>query len=188
MRYHALLVALGLLASACARPPKPLRGTFADITPADAHAKGAIGERVRWGGQIVSTKPGRDETCFEIVSKALEGEARPMNTDETLGRFIACAPGFYDPAIYAPGREVTVTGTLAEPTSHQVGEYEYRYAKVKAETVYLWPRPRERVVYYDPWGDPFWDPYWGWGVGGVVAVPVVPEHEHHPPPVRHPHR
>jgi outer membrane lipoprotein len=124
---------------------------------------------VRWGGAIVNVRPGRDATCFEIVSKPLDPQARPRDGDETFGRFVACVPGFYDPAIYAPQRELTVTGTLAEPMQRQVGEYDYRFPVVKADTVYLWPR-RERVA----WGGTLWwpYPYWGWGVGGFVEVPA----------------
>jgi outer membrane lipoprotein len=171
MNRWLLLVAL-LVPSACARPPGGLRGSFAPVAPRDALERGSVGERVRWGGKIVSTNPGKDSTCFEILSKPLDRQARPVDTDETFGRFVACAAGFYDPAVYAPGREVTVVGTLAAPTSRQVGEYEYRYPVVQAETVHLWPRRRDYVV-YDPWHDPWWGPpFWGWGAGGIVAVPV----------------
>ena len=173
MRRCAHLLALPLFLAACARPPGALRGSFSPLTVRDAQARGAVGERVRWGGKIVNARPGKDATCFEIVSKPLDRQARPVEGDETLGRFVACAQGFYDPAVYEPGREVTVTGTLAEPMTRQVGEYEYRFPVVKAETVYLWPRRQERVVVYDPWLDPFWGPDWGWGVTGFVAVPVV---------------
>ena len=184
MRRLACLFVLPLLLTACARPPGALRGSFAPITVRDAQTGNVVGQRVRWGGQIVSTKPGKDVTCFEIVSKPPDKQARPVDTDETLGRFVACAPGFYDPEVYAPRREVTVTGTLAETMTRNVGDYEYRFPVVQAETVYLWSRRQERVVYYDPWIDPFW-PYWGWGPTGFVEVPVI---INRPPVTRPPRR
>jgi outer membrane lipoprotein len=182
MRAGVVVLALAFLTAGCARPPHVLRGSFAPLSPRDVQARGAVEERVRWGGKIVNTTPGKDQTCFEILSKPLDGAARPVDTDETYGRFVACAPGFYDPAVYAPGREVTVVGTVAEPMTRTVGDYEYKFPVVKAETVYLWRKREERMVYYDPWDDPFWGPYpfWGWGGGGFVAVPVPVC-----PPMRH---
>src|SRR5262249_36839351 len=124
----------------------------------------AVGEAVRWGGEIVKARPGRGETCFEVLSKPLDRAARPRPVDETLGRFVACSAGFYDPAIYAAGRELTVAGTLAETSDRKVGDSQYRFPVVRADAVYLWPKRGPRPYYYDPWDDPFWRPYpyWGW--------------------------
>lgn len=168
MRRVSLPLALMALA-ACARPPGVLRGTFPPLTVAEAQREAGVGERVRWGGEIVSATPEASETCFEIVSKLLDREARPGSGDESFGRFIACAPGFYDPAIYAPGREVTVVGTVEPVTDGQVGEVEYAFARVRAETVYLWPRRVPRDVVYYPYGYGWGWGYPGWGWGGGVG-------------------
>jgi outer membrane lipoprotein len=152
------LLALSVLAVGCMRPPRQLTGTFAPLTVAEAQARPRLDERVRWGGEIVSTSPGPGRTCFEVVSLPLDRQARPRLSDQTFGRFIACVPGFYDPAIHAPGREITVVGALAAPTTGKVGEYDYTFARVDAETVYLWPE-REPVV-YSPWVGPYWGPVW----------------------------
>jgi Slp family outer membrane lipoprotein len=162
-----LLASLALLA-ACARVPPTLQGAFPPLTvaQAQAQAQGVTGERVRWGGDVVSTTPQTGDTCLEIVSKPLARTARPIPADETFGRFIACASGFYDPAVYSPGREVTVVGTLEEPTSGKVGEYDYSFPRLRAESVYLWPKRELRDVAYYPygvWGYPGWG--WGWGAG-----------------------
>lgn len=165
----ALGVGLVVTASACT-PPARLRGPVADVTPRDAQAGVGIGERVRWGGVIVSVKPGRTMTCFEILSRPLDVQARPLDTDDTDGRFIACARGFYDPEVYKEGREVTVIGTVRPPTTGEIGEYEYEYPRLDAEVVYLWPERRRDYpppYYYDPW----WGPYWGFGWYGTGVVP-----------------
>jgi outer membrane lipoprotein len=188
-RLPPLLVLLLLLA-ACARPPGALRGTFAPLTVRDVQARPTIGDRVRWGGEIVAARPRQDETCLEVLSRPLDRRARPIRGDQTLGRFVACASGFYDPTIYAPGRELTVTGTLADATTRKVGDYEYRFPVVKADLTYLWPPRPERVLYYDPWPDPFWGPYWGhypywgWGPGPWIAAPGPPPRPPHPRPHR----
>lgn len=164
------ILVLACLAVACARPPAALRGEFPPTTVADAQAGAPIGERVRWGGAIVRTTPGVDETCFEVMSKPLDRRAEPRTGDESFGRFLACATGFYDPAIYAEQREITVVGTVEGFVDGRVGERPYRFPKVRAEVVYLWPKrePRPLVYYYDPW--PYWGPYpyWGWYGGWVV--------------------
>jgi outer membrane lipoprotein len=154
--------------AACARPPRPIAGEFPSVQVADVQRGDHTGERVRWGGVIVETRPEQDRTCFELVSLPLDGRARPRLVDDTYGRFEACAPGFYDPAIYQERREVTVVGAVQDVVTGKVGDYDYRFPRVAAETVYLWPeRPDPSVVYYGAY--PYWNPwpYWsvGWGVG-----------------------
>ena len=100
---------------------------------------------MRWGGELVGTTPDAGHTCFEVVSKALDRQARPQfGDDNSTGRFVACANGFYDPAIYASGRDVTVVGTVEPVEPGKVGGADYSFAKVQAQTVYLWPK-RELV-------------------------------------------
>jgi outer membrane lipoprotein len=141
-------VALAAVA-ACARPPTPLRGEFAAVTVADARAHPPVGERARWGGEIIRTAPGADRTCFEVVDHPLDRAARPRRTEESSGRFVACARGFYDPAVWQPGREMTAVGTVAGTTSSAVGEAEYRAPRLDAAAVYLWP-VRRAAAYSGP--------------------------------------
>jgi outer membrane lipoprotein len=111
-----------------------------------------------------------------VLSRELYSDARPSRRDGSDGRFIACGKGFYDPAVYGKGRELTVVGHVTGTEQHQVGDYNYTYARVDAENVYLWPhRDRYTSAYYDPWpyyGDPFWGPWW-WN------PPVVIVHRDH---------
>jgi outer membrane lipoprotein len=170
-----LLITVG----GCATVPKPLAiGSFAEVTPRDVPDDNMlVGQRVRWGGSIVNTDPGKDETCFEISSRSLDRSARPVETDITLGRFIACAPEFYDPHVYAKGREVTIVGSIQGTLVRKLGEYEYRYPQINVETVYLWQKVVPYSYYgsqypyyngfgpygYNPWGpwnSRFGSPYW----------------------------
>jgi outer membrane lipoprotein len=153
-----------LLLNGCFKPPAPLAGTFAPISVTEARGGGLTGKRVRWGGVILSTTPGKEDTCFEILARPLNSKARPRRTDESKGRFIACAHGFYDPAVYSEGRDLTVVGTLQQPETHKIGEHEYEYPKVAAERVYLWPhRTYSPTYYYYPgWTD--WYLYPGWAL------------------------
>lgn len=147
----------------CMTTPEPLRGEFATLTPQAAQDQTTTGQRVRWGGEIIETIPGQNETCFELLGRSLGDNSRPVRSDQTQGRFIACAPGFYDPSVHAEGRELTVTGTLSEPVTDKIGNYVYRYPRVAAQTIYLWPKRTEFYPrpfgYYDPFYDPFFSPF-----------------------------
>lgn len=160
MRRLALSIALAATALAgCATVPAPLQGQYGNVTPHDAAASGQRGIPVRWGGRIVSTEPMADRTCFEIVSTSLDATGRPRwAADATGGRFIACRAGFYDPAIFQPDREVTITGVVDGHESRRIGEYDYRFPRVEADVVYLWP-VRERV---DVVAQPVPSPWWWW--------------------------
>lgn len=148
-----LSVCTAFLLAGCVTVPERLRGEFPAITPQTSVERGLDNQRVRWGGEIVKTLPGRDETCFEVIGQYLNEEARPITDDNSQGRFIACARGFYDPAVYTQGRDLTVVGTLDEVVVRKIGDFDYRYPQVSAQQVYLWPNTYEYYGYgndYDP--------------------------------------
>ena len=147
-----------LLLAACATQPKPLQGQFQVLTPHEAAAGNHSGAQVRWGGRIIRTEPRPDRTCFEVISTKLRADGRPYwASDDTWGRFIACRTGFYDPALFQPNREVTFTGRIEGYEDRKVEEYVYKFPRLAADVVYLWPQ-RERVdVVMRPM------PHWGWG-------------------------
>ncbi len=172
-RFLLPIVAMLSLA-ACATAPQPLQGQFNNVSPRDAVASQPVGTPVRWGGRIIETKPGQGETCFELLSRPLNASGRPdsSSTDSNDGRFVACRAGFYDPAVFSPGREVTFVGHIQGYENTKIGEYDYRLPKINADVVYLWPVVRQVEVVpaypygpYGPWGP--WDP-WGprWGYRG----------------------
>lgn len=151
---------ISLLAAGCATIPVALQdGPFADLTPRTALEAGATGQRVRWGGEIVAVNPRQRETCFEILSRPLDSQARPERTDETYGRFLACADGFFDPAAYPVGREMTFIGTVQPAATLRIGEYRYQAPRLDAQRQHLWPQ-RMEVPPYPRYYDPFWDPWW----------------------------
>ncbi|MEO5573873.1 MAG: Slp family lipoprotein [Gammaproteobacteria bacterium] len=156
--HYWLIIALFALGG-CAATPQNLRGEFSALTPQTAQDNNANGQLVRWGGELIKATPGPNETCFELLGRALDANGRPASGDKTLGRFLACAPGFYDPTVYTANRELTVTGTLTDPVTRKVGNYDYHYPQVAAQAVYLWPKRAEIV--HGPWDyrDPFYDPF-----------------------------
>ena len=204
-----LLIAIAsVLLGACATVPKSLQGEYAKTTPRDALAVPPAGP-VRWGGEIIKVEPEADSTCFEILSRPLDVSARPMRSkDSSGGRFIACHAGFFEPELYARGRDLTVVGQITGSEVGKVGAFDYTYPRVAATSIHLWPK---RPVYVaDPWYDPWmmgpgWRGSWGWGWGWgpywgappVIihhrpghrdmprATPQVPSRPPQPPPLRH---
>lgn len=159
MRLITTCIATALLA-ACATPPKPLQGQFQALSAHEAAAGNFTGSMVRWGGRIIRTEPRPDRTCFEVISTSLSADTRPYwATDDTKGRFIACRTGFYDPALFEPNREVTFTGRIEGYEQRKVDGFDYRFPRMSADVVYLWPqRERVNVVNRPVWGFGF-----GWG-------------------------
>ena len=94
----------------------------------------------------MQTQPLENRTCFEMIATRLDVYGRPYwAEDDTGGRFIACRTGFYDPAVFENNREVTFTGPGVEGyENRRIGQYDYRFPRVAADVVYLWP-VRERV-------------------------------------------
>jgi len=151
---------LPLLLAGCVSAPQPLQGQFAVLSPKQAVEQQAAGEHVRWGGRVVQVDPQAARSCFKIIAFALDGAGRPLKRDQSEGRFIACREGFFDPEVFQAGREVTVAGTIEGFETRKVGEYDYRYARVSADVVYLWPErkdPPEIIMHPQPF---FWHWYW----------------------------
>ena len=103
-----------------------------------------------------------------MIARPLNGTGRPSTTsaDASDGRFLACRAGFYDPAVFEPGRDVTFIGRIDGYQSTKIGDYDYPLPKIAADVVYLWPVQREvEVVPAYPYGP--WGPGWGrWGYYG----------------------
>jgi outer membrane lipoprotein len=162
---RALLAASLLLQlTACATMPAPIaKGPFTPVSLKQALSNEAVGSRVRWGGMIVSVAPLKTESCFEILSRPLDSDGEPKQTDQTEGRFIACGAGFYDPAAYPSGREITFVGSVQAPAECKIGTYEFSCPRLAIESLHLWPKLESHYYrYYDPfWGPwPYRYPYW----------------------------
>ena len=159
MRLPLTALAAAALLAACASQPKPLQGEFLPITPHEAAESDRTGAVVRWGGRIVQVEPQPNSTCFEMIATGLSVTGRPYwASDDTGGRFIACRTGFYDPAVFEKNREVTFTGRISGYETRKIGGYDYRFPRVDADVVYLWPVREyvDVVTYPPPW------PWWGW--------------------------
>jgi len=129
-----------------AEPNPPVAAVQQDI---DAHKDIPI----TWGGVILKIRNADDKSEIEIITKRITSSTRPIEGDQTLGRFIAKVDGFLDPAIYSKGREVSIYGTISGQESRKVDDYDYSYPILSVTEHHLWP---ERVEYNDRYYDNYW--------------------------------
>lgn len=121
-----------------------------------------LGQRLRWGGNIISVRNRKRATEIEILSRPLDADGKPRDKEPGEGRFIALLEGFADPAEYPEKRLLTVTGHLMRVETRPVGEYPYPFPLVRVASRYLWPKPLPRRApryYYDPWYYPWYRPW-----------------------------
>ena len=126
---HAMIIVATLLLAACASQPKPLQGDFAQISPRDSSSTDRTGALVRWGGRIVHASNYPDHSEID------------------------------DPALFQTNREVTFTGRIDGYENRRIGGYDYRFPRVAADVVYLWPIQERVDVITRPAPWPWWG-YW----------------------------
>lgn len=116
------------------------------------------GERVRWGGTLLSVENRSEGARLEVLAYPLEGGGRPRANEPSPGRFLAELPGVADPAVFTVGRTITLVGRVDGSVQGRIGDYTYDYPLMAADHHYLWPA---RVQRPDPiWCDPWYDPYY----------------------------
>lgn len=192
-KWLLLTLPIGFL-TGCATVPQDLQGTYAPIVPSSSQNNQSV-QPVRWGGVLIKTEPTPDNhTCFEVLSQPLNSEARPIENSQSLGRFTACAVGFYDPEVYKSGRDITFVGTLNGVVAHQVGQALINEPLLNATAVHLW-NIRPPIQYYNnaPFGymgPPYFgypDGYWGNRFYGPSPIFYSrPRFNHPSPPPRPP--
>ena len=97
------------------------------------------GKTVLVGGDVIETQNLSDKTLVVVLQRPLGRRGEPDAGDVSEGRFIIQAPGFLDPAIYSPGRRLTVAGTVVGKEVRPLGEIEYTYPIIEERELYLWP-------------------------------------------------
>jgi outer membrane lipoprotein len=119
------------------------------------------GKTVLFGGEIIETKNFADKSQVVVLQHPLDSRDRPVAGDVSEGRFIVTAPGLLDPAIYSPGRKITVAGQVVGKEKHPLGEIEYTYPVIEKQGLYLWPIERPASA------EPQWQFGFGVGTGGA---------------------
>ncbi|TVP93587.1 MAG: Slp family lipoprotein [Thioalkalivibrio sp.] len=164
----ALAAAAALLFAGCATVPEdlqPVPEAQPEVAEVRADPEALAGATVVWGGNIARVDNLAEGTLLEIVSRPLGRDQRPLAVDRTDGRFQAFFPGFLDPQVHAPMREVTIRGRVDGVGEGSIGEFAYTFPRIEVDSLHLWPvpEPEPRVIYRDPFWDPWspWGPSWG---------------------------
>jgi outer membrane lipoprotein len=119
------------------------------------------GKTVFFGGAIIETENLADKAQVVVLQHPLDRRNRPVAGDVSEGRFIVTTPGFLDPAIYSPGRQITVAGMVVGKEKRPMGEIEYTYPVIEKQGLYLWPVERPASA------EPRWQFGFGVGTGGA---------------------
>jgi len=166
MRILGLALAVLLGGCASAFPREVMRTVDTSITAGDLRRDPAAhkGARVIVGGEILSTQPRPGQTEIELLARRLRDDDSPERSDRSPGRLLLRSPDFLDPAVYAPGRRVTVIGTVSGEEERKVGELPYRYPVIAIERIRLWAQEVAQYGAYYPWPGwpygPYYDPYY----------------------------
>jgi outer membrane lipoprotein len=112
-------------------------GTFSALqkTP-DAYE----GEVVMLGGRILETKTSSSLSDLTVLQLAIDTYGRPVNPDQSGGRFIVQAKKLLDPAVFQKDMHLTVVGTLKGSKIESIGGFQYDYPLVEAIEIKLWPK------------------------------------------------
>jgi outer membrane lipoprotein len=131
-----------LLLAGCSTTPKVATNADRSTTPAQvaSAADRSYDKPLQWGGVIIESKNLADTTELQILAYPLEKDGRPDVSKSPSGRFIAQHPGYLETVDYRKGRQVTVTGTLADTREGKVGSAAYSFPVLKANQLVLWPR------------------------------------------------
>ena len=179
MKYIPLIMLL-LGLQACSQVPDELavpKGTnLTEFSVALTDQGQSIGQPARWGGVIAEVRNNDDGTEIEVVNFRLRGFGRPESSANSDGRFRAKLNRFVDPVVYAKGKSVTFTGTIAAAEEGKIDEFTYLFPVLEVTGHYLWKDiepPQAQVTYSDLWfrHHYFAPPY---RIYYPVPVPVTP--------------
>jgi outer membrane lipoprotein len=100
--------------------------------------EGYAGQTVLLGGSVIEVENHPDRTEFVILHHDLGLANKPKPNRPSGGRFLVSMPQFLDPAIYKPGRWITVLGVVVGEQQRTLQET-YRYPVVEGREMHLWP-------------------------------------------------
>lgn len=142
-RLQSTLFLAILLIGGCASGPRyPTEGVELTLTPQQAVSEATTlrGKAILWGGMIIQSSNLKNQTRLEILAYPLDSKQYPQTDSPPLGRFLLLRDGYLETIDYAPGRLVTLRGTLAGTERGKVGDTSYTYPVVKSQDIYLWSR------------------------------------------------
>lgn len=98
------------------------------------------GEVVMFGGKILETKVSSTLSELTVLQLAIGNSGRPVNLDQSHGRFLVQSEQLLDPAIYQKGMLLSVVGILKGSRVRAIGGFDYAYPLLEAIEIKLWPK------------------------------------------------
>ena len=111
-------------------------GTFSELQKTPDVYKDEI---IMLGGKILETNVTSTLSKLTVLQLALGNNGRPVNLDQSHGRFIVESNQFLDPAIYQKGMFLTLVGTLKGSKIQAIGGFDYVYPLLELIEIKLWP-------------------------------------------------
>ena len=102
-----------------------------------------VSEVVMLGGKIIEAQVSSTSSELTVLQLALGNSGRPVNLDQSAGRFLVQSEQFLDPATYQKGMLLTVVGILKGSKVRAIGSFDYVYPLVEAIEIKLWPKARQ---------------------------------------------
>ena len=190
-------MAVLLTALAACTAPYPLPKDNLSLAQVQNNVASHKDKVVAWGGIIIATDVKQNASTLTILAKPLDNFGQPIVSETSYGRFLARSSGCLDPAVFEPGSQITVTGTIVGTENHKIGEYDYAMPVLSIETYRIWSRPPPPPAatsgavpaygvsgywWYDPWY-PFYPAYPYYPAYPVYPTyPVYPGYPVSPPP------
>ena len=147
-RLLVLFLIVATLISACATTPNfNLGNVDQTIQPRDVvqDLDKFMAKNVLWGGVIINSANVKEGAELEILVYPLDTHLKPKLESSTLGRIIALHKGYLETRDYAPGRLLTLVGTIKNITKRPIDKAEYTYPVVEIVQSHLWPEKGKKV-------------------------------------------
>ena len=111
-------------------------GMFSELQKTPDRYKDEI---IMLGGKILETNVSSTVSQLTVLQLALDNKDRPVNLDQSQGRFIVESKQFLDPAIYKKGMLITLVGKLKGSKVRAIGGLDYDYPLVEPSEIKRWP-------------------------------------------------
>lgn len=98
-----------------------------------------LGKTLVLGGAIIETENHPDKTVLVVLHHGLGFARKPDPQSGSGGRFLVQVREFLDPAIFRPGRLVTVLGEVVGEEARPLQESVYVYPVIAGSEMHLWP-------------------------------------------------
>lgn len=126
------------------------------------------GSLVIWGGVIIGTVNGKENTTVTVLETPLDSYGYPADRDRSRGRFLAETPAYLDPEVYRNGGKVTVAGEVTGTRKEPLGQTEHLYPVLRIRQIHLWKPDRYMYPYGAPYRPYEYWPYSPFFIGGGV--------------------